>query len=364
MISTICLVMIVKNEAEVIERCLRSVRPIIQSWCIVDTGSTDGTQEKIKSILAGVPGQLVERPWVNFAHNRTESIRIAQSFGLGYALVIDADDTLEYTSEFAPMRLVADAYRLWVRHGNITHARPHIFRLDKPFRYESVIHEYLACDGVDLTSVPVLPGVTYVVIGGGDRHQDPQKYRKDAQVLKEALASEPTNARYQYYLGQSYRDAGELQKAVLAYERRARMPGWDEETWSALYEAAKLRERLQPKNEAQVRDAYLKAWEHRPERIEPLVRLSRYYRMVLDRSTMAYPYACAADGAPVPTDRLFLELSCYQWEARFERAIAAWYAGRHEESRLLHLELQRRDDLPENVRNAVNENLTHFKETP
>jgi len=42
---TICLTMIVKNEAQVIRRCIDSVRRFISYWVIVDTGSTDGTQE-------------------------------------------------------------------------------------------------------------------------------------------------------------------------------------------------------------------------------------------------------------------------------------------------------------------------------
>ena len=41
---SLCLSMIVRNEAPVIRRCLASVLPIIDYWAIVDTGSTDGTQ--------------------------------------------------------------------------------------------------------------------------------------------------------------------------------------------------------------------------------------------------------------------------------------------------------------------------------
>ena len=45
--QTICLNMIVRNEAPVIRRCLVSLLPIIDYWVVVDTGSTDGTQDVV-----------------------------------------------------------------------------------------------------------------------------------------------------------------------------------------------------------------------------------------------------------------------------------------------------------------------------
>ena len=56
----ICLNMIVKDEAHVIERCLASVIPHITSWCISDTGSTDNTIEVIENVMAkaGLPGKV------------------------------------------------------------------------------------------------------------------------------------------------------------------------------------------------------------------------------------------------------------------------------------------------------------------
>src|SRR3990167_6567765 len=74
--SNVCLNMIVKNEAHVIERCLESVLPLIDSWVILDTGSTDGTQDVIRNFFAqrGIPGELFESPWVNFAHNRNQGL--------------------------------------------------------------------------------------------------------------------------------------------------------------------------------------------------------------------------------------------------------------------------------------------------
>lgn len=85
---TLCLNMIVKNEAHVIERCLASARPLVDRWSIVDTGSTDGTQQRIAEIMAGLPGTLHERPWKNFDHNRTEAL--ARTEGCDHSLFIDA----------------------------------------------------------------------------------------------------------------------------------------------------------------------------------------------------------------------------------------------------------------------------------
>ena len=93
----ICLAMIVKNEAGVIERCLSSVENIIDYWVIVDTGSTDGTQELIKKTMEryGIPGELHEREWVNFEVNRNQSLDLARGKA-EYTLVIDADDVAAF----------------------------------------------------------------------------------------------------------------------------------------------------------------------------------------------------------------------------------------------------------------------------
>ena len=58
---SLCLCMIVRDEAGTIERCLESCRPAIDYWVICDTGSTDRTPELIRGALAGIPGELHRR---------------------------------------------------------------------------------------------------------------------------------------------------------------------------------------------------------------------------------------------------------------------------------------------------------------
>ena len=54
--------------------------------------------------------------------------------------------------------------------------------------------------------------------------------------FERALADEPQNARYAFYLAQSYRDAGQPEKALDAYRKRASILGWEEDAWYPLYE--------------------------------------------------------------------------------------------------------------------------------
>ena len=54
----ICLNMIVKNEAHIVHEVLDACAPYISSWVIVDTGSTDGTQDLIKNVLPPLSRRL------------------------------------------------------------------------------------------------------------------------------------------------------------------------------------------------------------------------------------------------------------------------------------------------------------------
>jgi glycosyltransferase involved in cell wall biosynthesis len=60
--------MIVKNESRIIERLMLSVLPIVDSYCICDTGSTDNTIELIETFFEknNRPGRIVKEPLKDF----------------------------------------------------------------------------------------------------------------------------------------------------------------------------------------------------------------------------------------------------------------------------------------------------------
>ena len=319
----ICLNMIVKDEAHVIERCLASARPLIDAWCIVDTGSGDGTQGRVRALMAGIPGALHERPWKNFGHNRTEALRLAADQRCDYLLFIDADEWFDVPPDFAWPALTADAYELPCHYAGIVYARCVLVSKRLAWRWEGVLHEHLASEPAHQLAALAAPRI--VVHHDGARARDPQTYAKDIAVLQAALAEDPASTRNTFYLAQSLRDAGRLAEARAMYLRRAAMGGWDEEAWHALYQAAVLLERLQGPP-AEVQAAYLSAFEARPTRAEPLVELARHHR---ERRQFAQAALLAqwAAGMPRPADRLFVEAAAYDWRALDELAVSGFYAA-------------------------------------
>ena len=138
---TLTLCMIVKNESHVILRCLESVYKYINYWVICDTGSTDGTQEIIKKFFAekGIPGELHQREWVNFGHNRSEALALCDGKA-DYAWVIDADDNLD-GEMILPNTTDVDGYSLLITRGNFEWWRHQIFRTGQGWKYVGVFHE-------------------------------------------------------------------------------------------------------------------------------------------------------------------------------------------------------------------------------
>lgn len=80
--------MIVRNEEEVIERCLKSICDLVDEIIIVDTGSTD----KTKQIVSKYTDKIYDFEWVNdFAKARNYSFSKATK---DYILWLDADDVI------------------------------------------------------------------------------------------------------------------------------------------------------------------------------------------------------------------------------------------------------------------------------
>lgn len=352
--STICLNLIVKDESHIIQELFESVAPYIDYWVIVDTGSTDGTQDIIRREMdrLGIPGELHERPWRDFGTNRTEAIQLAQGH-CDYIWVMDADDVLVGTPDFHG--LTADAHLMLIDDG-VVYWRRQVFRDGVPWRYEGVLHELAVCD----------EPITEARMGGdfrvlsrriGGRNLDPDKYRRDAEILLAEVERHPDNTRSVFYLAQSYYCYGDWVNARRWDERRAEMGGWAEEVYYSSFRAAEsMAHNGEPWPEVQ--DAYLQAWNMRPSRAEALYALARHHR-IAGRYALGHLFAEKAASLPLPDDVLFVNAGVHDWRALDEQGVCASWIGRPAEAFRISRTLVAHPDVPDEdrTRNTANRDL-------
>ncbi|MBE5758728.1 MAG: glycosyltransferase family 2 protein [Clostridiales bacterium] len=97
------LCMIVKNEAEVLARCLSSAKNIADEIVIVDTGSSDTTNE----IAGTFTDRIFDFPWCDdFSAARNFAFSKARG---EYIFWLDADDVIENEEEFLKLKEKLDA---------------------------------------------------------------------------------------------------------------------------------------------------------------------------------------------------------------------------------------------------------------
>lgn len=349
---TIALAMIVRNEAAVIERCLRSVRPLIDCWVICDTGSSDATREIVAATLAEIPGDLHQTEWVDFGHNRTELLGFARG-SADYLLMIDADMTVD---RVAPLpALGADAYLLRET-GALDFGVIRLVRGDRRWWYEGSTHEYIATDG-QFSQEP-LPALAIEHHADGSARWE--KLIRDVGLLKRDLARNPRAARSVFYLAQTYRDMGRHELAIEYYRRRVEMGGWDEEVFYANLQEGVLRAEQGLETATAV---LLEAWDRRPTRAEPLYELARVHRQ---RGAFSAAHMFATRGLEIayPTDVLFIHRWVHDWGLLLERAIAAAGLGLLGPARRDLSALLGRPRLPPEIDEYVRARLDYLSDRP
>jgi glycosyltransferase involved in cell wall biosynthesis len=303
--ATLCLCMMVKNEAQVIERALLSVRPHIDYWVICDTGSTDETPDVIRRTMSGIEGELHYTNWVNFGHNREEVIGLAKDKA-DYILIMDADMRLNVKAPFKH-KLTEDYYDIRYE-GSLDYAQPMLISNRHHWRYEGVTHEYIYADTAQ--SLGLLPEITLTHFGDGGCRSD--KFERDIRLLLKALEDQPGNCRYMFYLAQTYKDTEQWEQAIYWYQRRIEAGGWEEEQWYAMFQLAEMKRSLHhPWPE--VLSAYLAAFDARPVRLEPIYAIVKHYRET-GQYFQGYLYSSIVmKGVPYPNDdRLFIERGVYE----------------------------------------------------
>lgn len=358
---TICLVMLMKNEAKSMAALCDSVRPAIDRWVLLDTGSTDGTAEVAIEKLGDLPYKVVTGDFVDFATSRNEALDLAGDDAT-FTLFLSGDERLEGARELRAFCEAHEssgdgAYYVQIQIGDNSFDSGRLARASAGWRYRGAVHEVLMGPADERPRQRVPGAVIRHDLTERDAERHRKRFERDRVLLEQQVAKNPNDTRATFYLAQTEECLHNYGKALQLYEQRAQMGGWREEVYEALYRCGRVSLSAgKPWPEAAAR--YLDAHLHAPHRAEPLVALAEHYARRREWP-IAYLYARRAAELPLPqSDILFVDRATYEMKALELYAASAYYVGDHEEGRKAAAELLRRS--PDDPRLA--ENLAFYDE--
>jgi len=323
--------MIVKNESAIIKRLMDSVLPIIDSYCICDTGSTDKTPEIIDSYfkLKGIPGKVFHEPFRDFGYNRNKALEYCKNMDTAeFILLLDADMVLQIPVNFdvSSFKLhISDADAHYILQGtdSFYYKNIRLVRNKPGINYVGYTHEYM--DLPAGTSYNFFNKCDMFVSDIGDGGCKSDKFERDIRLLKKGLEDIPNNPRYTFYLANSLRDAGRTDEAIETYKRRISFGGWSEEQWYSHYSLGKIYKSRGLMDKAVFH--WLEAYSCNSTRIENLYEIVNYYR-INSKNELAYMfYKIARDKRSEikKWDFLFLEKDIYDFKLDYELSILGYY---------------------------------------
>ncbi len=223
----ISLCMIAKNEVEVLEKCILSVKAklnkVVNDIVVVDTGSTDGTRELAEKLGC----RVYDFEWVNdFSKARNFSVSKAKN---NWVLVLDADEYVVNVDQKELKNLCRKEYEhvlssIMIESLNddneiFDRIRIHRIYNRKKFEFKGAIHEAVYPIGN-------FPNAGYkvklTVEHTGYKRSTKIKKGKDEfyiKLLTEELEKDNTNMYLIGQLATCYKQIGELDKAIECYEK-------------------------------------------------------------------------------------------------------------------------------------------------
>ena len=219
--------MIVKNEEDVIGRCLECVSDIFDEIIVVDTGSDDKTKEIVKKYTKG----LYYFKWIeDFAAARNFAFSKATK---DYIMWLDADDIIldKDKEKIKELKMNMDKsidmvmmkyYTSFDEAGrpSFSYFRERWIRNCAQFRWVGAVHEVIPPDG----------SILYSDIAVCHRKQNAGNPDRNLKIYQKLIADGKTlEPRHQYYYGRELYYHGQYQEAAAVLEHFLLEPeGWIE----------------------------------------------------------------------------------------------------------------------------------------
>ena len=223
---TLSLCMIVKDEEEMLPRCLAAVAPAVDEIVIVDTGSTDRTIEIAREYQATV----IEKEWTgSFSDARNASFDAATG---DWIIYLDADEVL-VADDVQRLRsltsrtwreafyLIETSYTGELGDGAaLTNNALRVFRNRPDYRFTGRLHEQIAHNLPLYAAGRVEQSPVRIEHYGylGAVRDAKEKSRRNLDLLRTQQAESPTDAFLHFNLGTEYSVIGDYAAALTEFE--------------------------------------------------------------------------------------------------------------------------------------------------
>ncbi|MGG0179092.1 glycosyltransferase [Gottfriedia acidiceleris] len=315
---TLSLCMIVKNEENVLERCLTSISSFVDEIIIVDTGSTDQT----KQIAQKFTNKVYDFNWINdFSAARNFAFSKATK---DFIMWLDADDIITEENANKILNLkktltnkvdaVAMKYHLsFDEDGKPTFSsvRNRIVNRKRNFKWFGFVHEFLEVYGEIIHSDAAVL-----------HRKDKEATDRNIKIYENAIASgKPLSARDQYYYANECLDHKKYETAIEWYTKFLEEgEGWSEDNIQACGKMADCYMNLGKWDEAI--KSCVKSFTFDGPRGENCCRLGYIYINESDyhRAISWYKLATFVE---VPEQKSpFINLACYTWLPHLQLCLA------------------------------------------
>ena len=242
--NLICYTMIIKNGGPLLEQVLTENLPIIDRWCILDTGSTDGSQDVIKRVLKNKKGKLHEEPFVNFKVSRNRCLELA---GHTCKFILMLDDTYSIRGDLRSFLnevrgdQFSDSFSLLIQSDDTEYYSNRIIKSLTNLRYIHTIHEVISDTSNINVTVPADKAIIFDHRADYMEKRTNDRKQFDLQLLFKEVEDEPNDPRALYYIAQTYGCIGDEVNKAKYFEQRIAHPvqGYFQEKIDACFELAR-----------------------------------------------------------------------------------------------------------------------------
>lgn len=240
---------IVKNEEEVLERMINSVKFMVDKFIIFDTGSTDSTKEIIKKY-----GELYETPFTDYVETKNKVLEFVDTLDdIDYILWMDADEILEVFPERL-LEAIKENRMMDFFETDITDAHEDVLTISytrkRVWKNHNYQHGWKFCGpGIhEYMHIPDGKGYIDRTVKVFHKHKTKNKdfkanYLFYLDILSNAVQKNPNDLRGWFYLSRTYKDLGRYKEAIKTYKHYLRTAkennyNWIDELWQAKYDIA------------------------------------------------------------------------------------------------------------------------------